>query len=65
MVREDIKIPDVLIVVKWDILEEIADNGFLGIMSPLGMAEIGGLSLLVYVGGVAEVDTGSMGVSQQ
>ena len=40
-------------------------QGFLGIMSPLGMARIGGLSLQVYIGGVAKGNSGPMYVGQQ
>ena len=64
MVREDIKISNVLIVVEWDIHEEIVDNRLLEIMSPLGMAEIGGFSLQVYVGSVSKADIGPMKLGQ-
>ena len=37
----------------------------LGTMSSLGMKRIGGLSLLVYVGGVTKADIGPMNVGQQ
>ena len=37
---------------------------FSGKMSPLEMAEIGGLSLQVYVGSVAKADIGPMNVGQ-
>ena len=45
MVREDIKILNVLIVVECDIGEGIVHKGFREIMSPLKMAVIGVLSL--------------------
>ena len=45
-------------------LRRIIDNEFLGIMPPLGIAEIGGLSLQVFVGGVAKVNIGPMNVGQ-
>ena len=38
---------------------------FLGIMFPLEMARIGGLSLLLYVGGVSNANIGLMNVGQQ
>ena len=40
----------------------IIDKEFLGIMSFLGMARIGSLRLLEYVGGVAKADIGPMNV---
>ena len=45
--------------------EEIVDKEFLGIMSSLGMAGIGGLSLQVYIGSVAKADIEPMNVGQQ
>ena len=47
-----------------DILKGIIDNRFLGKMPALGMTEIGGLSLQVYVGGATKVDIGPMNVGQ-
>ena len=34
-------------------------------MSALGMKRVGGLSLLVYVGGVAKADIGPMNIGRQ
>ena len=52
-------------MVEWDISEGIVDDRFPGIMPLLGMTGIGGLSLQVYVGGVAKANIGSMNVGQQ
>ena len=41
-------------------LKRNCSQEFLGIMPPLGMARTGRLSLLVYVGGVAKVNIGSI-----
>ena len=57
--------PNVLIVAEQDISEGIVDKEFLGIMSPLGMARIGGLNLLKFIGGVAKANIGPMNVDQQ
>ena len=65
MVRGDITIPSVIIVVGWDIKEGIVDTGFPGIMLLLRITRTGGLSLQVYVGGVAKACTGPMNVGQQ
>ena len=56
--------PNVLIVEKLGHLRRDCRQG-IPRMSPLGMAGIGGLSLLVYVGGVAKADIGLMNVGQQ
>lgn len=45
-------------------MRRIVDNGFLGIMSSPGMAEIRGPSLQVYVGCVTKADIGQMNVGQ-
>ena len=65
MVREGIKIPNVLIVVKWDIRKGTADNGFPGIMPLLEITGTGGFRLQVYVGDVEKADTEQMNVDQQ
>lgn len=57
--------PNVLIVVEKDIGEGIADKEFLGIISPLEMARIGGLSLQVYIEGRAKAGIGPMNADQQ
>ena len=43
----------------------MVDKEFVGIISPLGMARIGRLSLQVYVEGVTKVNIGPMNADQQ
>ena len=56
--------PNVLIVVDYDIQKEIIDKEFLEIMSPLEMAKIEGLNLLDNVEDVAKADIGPMNVDR-
>ena len=46
-------------------MKRLLDNRLLELMSPLGMAKIGGFSLQVYVGGVAKANIGTMNEGKQ
>ena len=67
MVKEDTRIPNVLIVAKWVICRGIVNNGHseIIIMHSLEIIEIGGLSLQVYVEDVERADTGRMNADLQ
>ena len=65
MVWGDTQMPNILIVLEYDIWAGTIGNKFLEIMSPLEMAKIEGLNLLEYVGGMAMTDIRPLNVDQQ